>query len=136
MTILPTVTTCVVDRVDNLTDLQLAVMRALWELGEGTVGDVGAVMAKAGRDLAPTTIATLLQRLSQQGWVKHRRSGKRFIYRARVNREAAASSALNRVLQSFFGGRVSMLAAQLLESEELTKEDLDAVRTLLEKRGG
>jgi BlaI family transcriptional regulator, penicillinase repressor len=122
--------------MDSLTDLQLAVMKALWELGEGSVGDVLEAMAKSGRELAPTTVATLLQRLSKQGWVKHRRDGRQFVYRAKINEKDAANGALGRVLRSFFGGRVSTLAAQLLASEEVMPEDLEAMRKLLEKKGG
>ena len=120
---------------DALTDLQLAVMKALWEVGEGTVSDILAAITKSGRELAPTTVATMLQRLSKQGWVKHRRRGRQFLYRAKVSEKDAAKGALVRVVRSFFGGRVSLLAAQLLESEQLTPEDVEAIRQVLEKRG-
>src|SRR5947209_3746680 len=122
--------------MDALTDLQLAVMKALWLLGEGTVSDIGEALARSGRDLAPTTVATLLQRLAKQGWVAHRRDGHRFVYRAKVKEKTAAKSALARVVRSFFDGRVSSVAAQLFESEHLSPEDLSEIRDLLEKRGG
>lgn len=121
--------------MESLTDLQLAVMKAVWEVGEGTVGDILAAMTSAGRDLAPTTVATLLQRLTKQGWVKHRKQGRQFLYRAKVDERQAAQGAVQRVLSSFFGGKVSALTAQLLESEQLSREDLDEMRQLLgEKR--
>jgi predicted transcriptional regulator len=91
-------------------------------------------MARSGRVLAPTTVATLLHRLEKSGWVKHRTSGKVFVYQARVDKVEAANGALARLVRSFFGGRISALAAQLLESEQLTPEDLEAMRKLLEKR--
>ena len=122
--------------MEQLTDLQLAVMKALWRLGEGTVSDVGDALARSGRQLAPTTVATLLQRLAAQGWVAHRRDGRQFVYRAKVKQTTAAQGALARVVRSFFDGRASSVAAQLLESEDLTAEDLRAIRNLLDKRGG
>jgi predicted transcriptional regulator len=120
--------------MDALTDLQLAVMKAVWLLGEGTVSEIGEALARSGRDLAPTTVATLLQRLAKQGWVAHRRSGRQFVYRAKVKEKTAAKSALAKVVRSFFDGRVSRVAAQLFESEHLTAEDLSEIRDLLEKR--
>ncbi len=129
-------TTTVVMGSEALTDLQLAVMKALWEIGEGTLGEVVAAMARAGRDLAPTTVATMLQRLGKQGWVAHRKNGRQLSYRAKVGEKDAAKSMVERVVQSFFGGRVSALAAQLLESEDLTAEDLAAMRKLVAKKGG
>jgi predicted transcriptional regulator len=121
--------------VSPLTDLQLAVMKALWRVGEGTVGDVLAAMTSDGRELAPTTVATLLQRLSKQGWVKHRKNGRLFLYRAKVNEKQTGQGVLQRVLQSFFGGKVSALTAQLLESEDVSVEDLAEIQALLKKKG-
>jgi predicted transcriptional regulator len=121
---------------ESLTDLQLSVMKALWQVGEGGVGDIVAVLAVDGKELAPTTVATLLQRLSKQGWVKHRKNGRQFLYRAKVNQQDAAKGVLQRVLSSFFGGRVSALTAQLLESEELSAEELKEMRKLIKGKGG
>jgi BlaI family penicillinase repressor len=120
---------------EALTDLQLSVMKALWEVGEGTVGDILATLTSQGKELAPTTVATMLQRLSKQGWVKHRKSGRQFLYRAKVNQRDAAKGVLQRVLSSFFGGRVSALAAQLLESEEVSQDDLKEMRRLIKGKG-
>ena len=121
---------------EALTDLQLSVMKALWQVGEGTVSDVLAVLAADGKELAPTTVATLLQRLSKQGWVKHKKNGRTFLYRAKVKQADAAKGVLKRVLQSFFGGKVSALTAQLLESEELSPDDLKELHRLLKGKGG
>ena len=121
---------------ESLTDLQLSVMKALWQVGEGGVGEIVALLAADGKELAPTTVATLLQRLSKQGWVKHRKNGRQFLYRAKVNQQDAAKGVLQRVLSSFFGGRVSALTAQLLESEELSADDLKEMRKLLKGKGG
>lgn len=120
----------------TLTDLQLAVMKALWRIGEGSVAEVSTAMKGDGRELAPTTVATLLQRLGKQGWVKHRKNGRQFIYRAKVNEQQAARGVLQRVLRGFFGGKVSALTAQLLESEQVSHEDLEQMRALLERKGG
>jgi BlaI family transcriptional regulator, penicillinase repressor len=119
---------------EQLTDLQLSLMKALWELGEGSAGEVLAVLKREGHEFAPTTVATLLQRLSRQGWVKHRKNGRHLLYRAAVSQEATRERALRRVLSSFFGGRVSALTAQLLESEKLSAEELAALRKLLEHK--
>ncbi len=119
-----------------LTDLQLAVMNTLWDVGEGTVGDIHAVLARKGKLLAPTTVATLLQRLSKQGWIKHRQEGRQFVYRAAKKQKEVANTVLQRVLSSFFGGNVSAMAAQLLESDQLRPEDLEEMRSLIKKKRG
>ena len=120
----------------TLTDLQLSVMKALWEIGEGTVGEVLDVLVRDGNTLAPTTVATLLQRLSKQGWVKHRKNGRQFLYRAKINQREAAKGVLERVLYSFFGGRASALTAQLLDSDQISQQELKEMRKLIKERGG
>lgn len=121
---------------ENLTDLQLSVMKALWRVGTGTLGEVHAAMTEEGRALAPTTVATVLQRLATQGWVKHRKRGRQFEYRALVAEKEAAAGALERMLSAFFGGKVSALTAQLLESEKLSDAELQELRELIERKGG
>ena len=88
---------------DGLTELQLAVMKALWHVNEGTVADILGAMASAGRSLAPTTVATLLQRLRKQGWVQCRKRGRTFLYRAKVGEREAANGALQRLCDRFSG---------------------------------
>jgi len=117
-----------------LTDLQLAVMQALWELEAGTAAEVHAALQEAGRDLAITTVATMLQRLEKQGWVDHTKNGRQFVYRARVPQQEAASSALRRVVDAFFGGSAAQVTAQLLETDDLSHDELAEMRRLLRGR--
>lgn len=120
---------------DSLTDLQLAIMKAVWQLGEGTAGEVLEVLSAAGKELAPTTVATLLRRLSKQGWVKARKNGRQLVYRAKVKEEEAAQGMLNRLLRAFFGGKASRLTAQLFESQDFSAAELKELRKLIEGKG-
>lgn len=119
-----------------LTELQLAVMQALWKVEQGTLAEVHQAMAEDGKALAPTTVATMLQRLSKQGWVTFRKDGRQFIYQAKVSREQAAKGAVQRLARSFFGGSLPALAAQLIDSDQLSPAELAAMRKLISKKGG
>jgi predicted transcriptional regulator len=120
----------------QLTELQLAVVQALWELGEGGVSEVLSEVARNGRQLAPTTVATLLRRLENDGWVEHRERGRQFVYRARVSREQATGGMLDRITRAFFGGSVPALVCQLLESDQVSSQDLALMRTLIAREEG
>jgi BlaI family penicillinase repressor len=124
-------TTLVVVSSEALTDLQLAVMRALWGLGEGTVAEVQGALARDGKELASTTVATLLQRLSAQGWIAHRQQGRQFVYRANVERKEAATGALLRLIRNFFDGDPSALAAHLVDAAPLSEAELQEMRRVL-----
>ncbi len=120
----------------QLSELQLAIVRALWELGEGALSDVLTEVARSGRELAPTTVATVLRRLEKDGWVEHRERGRQFVYRARVSREQATGGVLDRITRAFFGGSVPALVSQLLESEQVSSEDLALMRALIARKEG
>src|SRR3569832_787725 len=61
-----------------LSDLQIAVMRVLWQRGEASVADIAAVLGYV-RGFKSTTVATLLTRLERRGVVKPRRDGRQLI---------------------------------------------------------
>lgn len=67
-------------------DLERAVLRALWDAPDGaTARDVQAALPD--RDLAVTTVLTVLDRLGRKGMVRRERSGRAHIYQAAVSRE-------------------------------------------------
>ena len=119
---------------DRLSELQLAVVQALWQMGEGGVSDVQAALEQEGRKLAPTTVATILRRLEAQGWVSHREQGRNFVYRAAKSRERATDKILARITDSLFGGDVPALVSHLLESKKIEKREIEEIRRLLADR--
>jgi BlaI family transcriptional regulator, penicillinase repressor len=118
----------------QLSELQLALVQALWALGEGGVSDVQGWLERQGRRLAPTTVATVLRRLEAQGWVAHREQGRAFIYRAARSRQRATGRILARITDSLFGGDVPALVSHLLETRKVDQREIDEIRRLLEDR--
>ena len=114
----------------SLTDLQIDVMRALWKLGEATVGDVHAELSKR-RHLAHPTVATLLARLEKRGAAKHRIEGRQFIYRAALKEEDVKRSMLGQIKDSLFTGDVPALVNQLLSGRDISPADLEEVKALV-----
>jgi len=71
-----------------LHELERKVMVEMWERETATVRDVlGAVNARGGRQLAYTTIMTILVRLHDKGILERDRDGRTYVYRARYSRE-------------------------------------------------
>ncbi len=119
---------------EPISDAQMGFMRVLWDLGEGTVSDVLAGLEKDGKTLAPTTVATVLRRLESKGWVEHREEGRGFVYRAAVSREAATGSLVERLAGSLFGGNIPDLVSHLIDSRDVSKRDLDRIKSLIEAK--
>lgn len=118
----------------DLSDLQLAFMRALWRRGEATVGEVREELDSLGRVLKPTTVATVLKRLEARGLVAYRKEGRSFVYRALRTEQEVRRTVVARVKDLIFGGDLAALVASLLDPEAISKDELSQVRDLLAAR--
>ena len=114
-----------------LSDLQLALLRILWDRGEATAAQVHAQVCESDRELAPTTVATVLSRLEKRGLVKHRTRGRQYVYRAAVAEQDVRRSMLRRVTDFFFGGETSALLSHLVGSDHVDDQALAEIRRLL-----
>ena len=117
----------------QLSEVQLAFMRVLWDRGPCTVADVHAALAPS-RDLAPTTVATVLSRLEKRGLITHRTSGRQFVYRAVVSEQQVRRSMLSRVVEYLFEGDVTALLSHLLSAREIDADDLAEIKALIAER--
>jgi BlaI family transcriptional regulator, penicillinase repressor len=118
----------------KLTGLQLAVMRVLWSRGEASVLDVQELLRQEDRDLAQTTVATLLSRLEKRGVAAYRLDGRQYVYRALISESDVRESVLADITQGLFGGDVTTLVSHLLSTKEVDEADLARVRALIDSR--
>jgi len=112
-----------------LTELQLAIMGVFWERQEATVADV--LTALPEREMARTTVATLLSRLEKQGFVEHRKIGSSHLYHALVSRETVEKSMVSNLVDSLYKGDVSRLVSQLLSEATIDADEIRRVKELL-----
>ena len=92
--------------------LELDCLKALWGLGEGTVRDVRQVLV-GNRNLAYTTVMTVLDRLEKRGGVSRRKQGRSFLYSPKLSREALRKLAVKEFIDAFFDGSEDALARYL-----------------------
>ncbi len=96
-----------------LGDLQLAIMRVLWERGEAAAAEVREAL-EPERRLAPTTVATMLAKMERKGVVAHRRDGRRFVYLPTVTEEGVKRSMVDQLTARLFDGDPAALVSHLL----------------------
>jgi predicted transcriptional regulator len=113
-----------------LTPLELEIMNVLWEAGPGNVQAVQGRLK--GRDLAYTTVQTMLNVLHRKGRVKRLLKDRAFIYRPVFSRQKAVTQAVGDMLDRFFGGSADSLVMNLVETRHLTPEKLARIQALLE----
>jgi predicted transcriptional regulator len=83
--------------------LELECLKVLWQLGEGSVKDVRSSLAES-RDLAYTTVMSLMDRLVKKGSASRRKSGRMFLYAPLLPRDHARRLAVQELVDTFFGG--------------------------------
>ena len=115
----------------QFTDRELDIMTVLWERGPSTVAEVQKALPD---ELAYTTVLTLLKVLEDKGHVTHVEEGKAHRFTPLVAREDASASAIERVKDRLFDGSAELLLTHLVEGDELTIEELERLRALLDRR--
>lgn len=118
------------------TDRELDVMTVLWNLGTATVSEVREELHDK---LAYTTVLTVLRTLEEKGYVNHEDEGRAHRYMPTVDRAAAGTSALRRMLNTVFGGSAELLLTNLVKDQKLSPAEIKQLRKLLDdmkpKRG-
>jgi predicted transcriptional regulator len=115
----------------RFTDRELDVMNVLWRHGPATVADVRAGL---DRDLAYTTVLTVLRTLEAKGHLRHREEGRAHRYYAKVGETAARKTALSRMVDRVFGGSAELLLTQLVEDRNLSTEEIKRLRALMSRQ--
>lgn len=111
---------------------ELEVMEALWELTEGTVGDVQRRLEGRGYRAAYTTVQTMLNRLAEKGHAEREKAGRAFRYRPTLRQTAAVRGAVRGLVERFFGGSAAALAKHLVESD-LEPAELERLQRLIDE---
>ena len=115
----------------NLGDLQLAILRTLWQLGDAPVAEVHAALRDRG--LALTTIATMLRKMEEKGLVSHTEQGRQFVYRAEVDPELVQNNLVGDLVTRLFDGDPLALVNHLLRAGQIELGELDELRQQVAK---
>jgi predicted transcriptional regulator len=118
-----------------LTRLELQIMQALWELKTGTVQQVQQHLLPNAK-LAYTTVQTMLTVLHRKGKVSRKLIGKAHHYAPSVSQRTATTAAVRDLVRRFFDGSAQQLVMELVQSNDLSPENLaQLARELEESRG-
>jgi BlaI family penicillinase repressor len=111
------------------TDRELDVMSVLWTQGSATVAEVRDSLEDK---LAYTTVLTVLRILEEKGYVEHEEEGRAHRYHPLVDRSAAGTSLLRRMLDTVFGGSAELLLTNLVTDQKLSPGEIKKMRALLD----
>jgi len=118
---------------EQLTPLELEIMKVLWETGTAPVQAVQEHLAASERPLAYNTVQTMLNVLHRKGKVRRELRSRAFFYEPALSKPQAAQQAVGDLVDRMFGGSAESLVLSLVETRHLTPETLARLSTLLEE---
>jgi len=116
-----------------LTEVELEFMNILWDLGQGGVQDI---LDKLGpqRQLAYTSAATIMRILEEKDFVTSTKVSRMYCYTPNLSKEAHQTRLLQSIAHKAFDNTPVNMVARLIEGAELSEENLEEIRKILDSR--
>ncbi len=108
------------------------ILRLVWQLEQATVQGVCDALPHK-RKIAYKTVQTLLRRLEEKGYLKHRIEGKAYLFSPAIDRKAVVKRTVLDFLDRLFGGDPRPLMQFLAEDGHIDAKEIDRLRDLIEK---
>lgn len=122
------------DESKLLTEVELELMTILWKMGEGSVNDVLENLTK-DRDLAYTSVSTILRILEQKEVLKTRKEGRGHIYIPVLTKSDYEAKTVRHVVDRVFAGTPTALVRQLVDTMDLNDDDIRELKNIISKAG-
>lgn len=120
-------------KTTHLTPLELEIMHVLWNEG---AANVQTVQQHLERDLAYTTVQTMLNILHRKGKVKRTLKDRAYFYQTVVSRSHVVGNHVSDLIERLFGGSAESLVMSLVETKHLTPKKLAQLQKLIEENQG
>jgi BlaI family transcriptional regulator, penicillinase repressor len=114
------------------TDLELEILKALWERGPSTVREIREALT-ATRPMLYTTVLKMLQIMTEKGLVVRDERERAHVYHPKESRKAVAGKLTRDLLSRVFDGSTSQLVLHALEHKRAKPEELAEIRRLIEQ---
>jgi predicted transcriptional regulator len=113
----------------SLGPLEAEILGILWKLGTATVKDIhDRILADPDRELAYTSVTTVLNRLTKKGWLQRHKQGRSFVWQPLVSREEARAIQAYEQLNHFLAiGNPDVVAAFADRLDQASLDQLDAI---------
>jgi predicted transcriptional regulator len=114
----------------DLTPVELELMNILWQIGHGTVRDVMDLLPRS-RDLAYTSVSTILRILEQKKILTTKKVGRQHIYLPTLSKKKFAAHSVTKIVNQIFSGNSAELVACLVDKHNFSNEEIATIQKLL-----
>jgi predicted transcriptional regulator len=112
---------------------ELEILKIVWERGDATVRDVYEEL-RTRRQVAYTTVMTMMRILERKGHLKVSRAGRAFVYRPARSRQRVVAAMVAEFVDRVFGGSAEPLIQHLVRDRHLSEDDLRHIARQLKAR--
>ncbi len=119
---------------EHPTELELEILKVLWDESPLPVRDVRQRLEQAGRPLAHSSVITMLNIMHRKGYLKRRKQGKAFYFSPKVVRDEVAGGMMGDILSRIFDGSASAMVLNLIETADLDADELAELRRLVNRK--
>jgi predicted transcriptional regulator len=116
---------------DRLSRREREIMNALFALKNKASAE--DIRARLTNPPGYSAVRAMLVRLEKKGYLRHQEDGLRYLYSATTTHAAARRAALQQYVRTFFEGSLGQMVTALVRNEAWTDEELDALRTEIER---
>lgn len=116
------------------TELELQILKILWEREPMLARDVQAALAKTGRELAKTTVITTLNTMVSKQYLRRKKLGNSFLFSAQISETEVTERVLGDVLDRVFDGSTSAVLLKLFDVQDVDVDELKELRRLINQR--
>ncbi|MBN1345329.1 MAG: BlaI/MecI/CopY family transcriptional regulator [Phycisphaerae bacterium] len=122
-------------RSKHPTEHELEILKILWRDGPANVRSVREALS-ARRDLAYTSVMTVMNIMTNKGLLKRTKQGGSFVYQPRVTEQATTRRMLGDLVDRLFDGSATLAVSRLIETSDIDDAEIGELRSLLKEKAG
>ena len=117
------------------TEVEMQILRILWELGPSPVREIHRRL-EAAKGTSYSTTVKMLAVMLEKGLVARNEQAQPHVYKAVLTREGAGKRLVRDLIDKVYDGSAHSLVLQALSTQRATQEERDEIRRLLDKMEG
>jgi predicted transcriptional regulator len=116
------------------TELELLILKVLWDEAPLPVRDIRKRLAARGRDLAHTSVITTLNTMFDKGQLRRTKEKNAFLFAPRVDREEVSRHMLGDIVDRVFDGSAAAVMLSLFDCSDINDNDVKELRRLFNRK--
>ena len=119
----------------QISEAEFEVMKIVWKFAPVNTNEITEQLLKTTA-WSHKTIQTLIKRLVTKGALTYEKQGRVFVYTPLVKEREYVNQESRSFLKRFYGGEISAMLSAYIESDQLSKDELEKLRALLAEGSG